>query len=46
MDMVTNILIKNVNGSTLTFQIDINTEKIIDLLNKYSKKIGMESEEL
>ena len=44
--MTTNIFIKNINGNTLTFQIDMKTEKIQNLLDKYSKKTGIKAEEL
>mgnify|MGYP000013407725 CR=1 FL=1 len=41
--MTTNIFIKNVNGNTLTFQVDMKTEKLKDLLAKYSAKTGIKA---
>ncbi len=39
--MTTNIFIKNANGNTITFQVDMKTERLKDLLAKYSVKTGI-----
>lgn len=44
--MTQNIFVKNVDGHSLSFQVDLKTEKVKDLLEKYGKKTGVKPEEL
>lgn len=44
--MTSNIFIKNINGQSLAFQIDLKTEMVKDLLKKYGDKTGINPEEL
>lgn len=44
--MSQNIFIKNIDGPTFSFLVDVKIEKVKDLMEKYGKKCGLKPEEL